>query len=240
MTAILVILLWGLRFFISIVHIYLKKAHLALLMAVASNLARLTDELQGMTDRDISIVAVTKKATREQVQEAIRAGIRIVGESRVKEGIGRLRGLDVEKHMIGHLQKNKVRLAVENFDCIQSLDSMKLAAEISKRAAKMAKVMIEINIGNEPQKYGVAADYAAQFYDEVRVLPNIKVVGIMAVAPDVGGAKARPYFRKMREIHDSLGTTYLSMGMSNDYRQAVEEGSNMIRVGSLLFKQQTK
>lgn len=209
-------------------------------MSVRDNYQAIQEQIHSVTSRKIHLVAATKYATRDQILEAIDAGIRILGESRVKEGIEKLRGIDAEKHFIGHLQKNKARLAIENFDCIQSLDSMKLAAEISKHAAKPANVMIEINIGNEPQKYGIAPGDARKFYDEVKSLPHIKVVGIMAVAPNVGRQKARPYFRRMKEIHDSLGTTYLSMGMSNDYREALMEGSNMLRIGSALFLTSTR
>ncbi|MFH1439044.1 MAG: YggS family pyridoxal phosphate-dependent enzyme [Candidatus Woesearchaeota archaeon] len=163
-------------------------------------------------------------------------------------------------HFIGHLQSNKAKKAVEMFDVIQSIDSEKIAAkvnDIAKEKWKMQDVMIQVNIGKEEQKYGVMPENVIEFYEKVKDFSNINVIGLMCIAPDVcaepnnnnnnnnnlsPAEQTRPYFRKMKYIFDKINDStqrklkYLSMGMSNDYRIAIEEGSNMIRLGRVLYR----
>ncbi|MBM3199939.1 YggS family pyridoxal phosphate-dependent enzyme [Candidatus Woesearchaeota archaeon] len=188
----------------------------------------------------VKLIAVTKTRTVEEINEAIRAGVNCIGENRVKEAEEKFNLLlKVEKHMIGSLQTNKVKLAVELFDMIQSVDSLKLAKEIDKRCAAIHKVMpvlIEVNIGNEKNKHGINPEDVKNFLLELSSLKHISVQGLMCVAPMLEPEQVRPYFKKMKQLFDSIGNLkWLSMGMSNDYKIAIEEGSNMVRIGTLLF-----
>ncbi|MEM4268225.1 MAG: YggS family pyridoxal phosphate-dependent enzyme [Candidatus Woesearchaeota archaeon] len=188
----------------------------------------------------VEIVAVTKKVGVPQIREAIQLGITNVAESRVKEAVekfGALADLSFKKHMVGHLQSNKVKLCVENFDCIQSLDSLKLAKEINLRAmnaGKIMEVMIQVNTAGDDRQ-GILPSQVEHFYGKLISFRNIKVIGLMTIAPYVSPEETRPSFRMLREINERLGLKYLSMGMTNDYEVAVEEGSNMIRIGTALF-----
>ena len=189
---------------------------------------------------DVKLVAVTKTRTVEEIRHAIMSGVTCIGENRVQEAEKKFPFLPkVEKHMIGHLQTNKVKLAVELFDMIQSVDSLKLAEEISKRCETIGKVMpvlVEVNIGNEPNKYGIKPEDAGSFVKEISKLKNIDVQGLMCVAPLLAPEETRPYFKKMKQLFGSVGNMkWLSMGMSNDYKTAIEEGSNMVRIGTAIF-----
>ena len=144
----------------------------------------------------------------------------------------------IEKHMIGHLQTNKAKRAVKIFDCIQSLDSVKLANEINRRASDINKIMpvfIEINIGAEESKFGIKKQDAESFYENLQRFENIKVEGLMAILPYVEPENTRPYFKELYQIFSRLKLKHLSAGMSNDYLIAVEEGSNMLRLGAAIF-----
>jgi len=196
------------------------------------------DKLQ--IQSDVKLIAVTKTRTVEEIKQAIKAGIACIGENRVQEAEEKFPLLpNVEKHMIGSLQTNKVKLAVKLFDMIQSVDSLKLAKEIDKRCKAINKVMpilVEINIGDEASKHGIKPEDVEGFVKEISKLKNIKVYGLMCVAPLVNPEEARPYFKQMKRLFDSIGNMkWLSMGMSNDYKIAIEEGSNMIRIGTAIF-----
>lgn len=194
---------------------------------------------------DVILVAVTKKSTPQQVIEALNCGISNVGENRVIEAsekfdeIAKLSSKKFTKHFIGSLQTNKAKLAIETFDVIQSLDSIGLAKEIDKRAKSMNKIIsvfIEVNIGNEESKSGIAPEETLAFYDKAIKFTNLRIEGLMCIAPFVDDAEdARPYFKQMKQLFDKLPLKRLSMGMSNDYAVAVEEGSNMVRIGSRIF-----
>jgi hypothetical protein len=189
---------------------------------------------------NVKLIAVTKTRTVEEIKESINAGIICIGENRVQEAEEKFPYLPkVEKHLIGSLQTNKVRLAVELFDMIQSVDSLKLAKEIDKRCEAISKVMpvlVEVNIGEEFNKHGIKLEYVESFVKEISQLSNISVQGLMCVAPLVNPEEARPYFKKMKQTFDSInGLKWLSMGMSNDYKVAIEEGSNMVRIGTAIF-----
>jgi pyridoxal phosphate enzyme (YggS family) len=191
---------------------------------------------------EIKLVVVTKTHEADEVNEAIGCGITCIGESKVQEAedkFPRLSG-NLEKHLIGHLQTNKVKSAVQLFDVIQSVDSLKLAKEIDKRCCDIGKIMpifIEINIAGEESKGGAAYDEAKEFYFKIIPLKNIKVIGLMTIAPYVEPELTRPYFRKMKILFDELKLRWLSMGMSSDFQQAIEEGSNMVRIGTAIFKE---
>ncbi len=197
----------------------------------------------------VQLVAAAKTRQPEEILEAIEAGVRIIGENYVQEAekAREVIGERAEWHMIGHLQKNKVKKAVAVFDMIETVDSAELAAEIDKRCAGIGKIMpalVEINSGREKQKTGVMPEDAEPLVREISTLPNIRVMGLMTMGPRSGDPEnSRPYFVETRKIFDSIKQLnlpgvqmkYLSMGMTNSYRIAIEEGANMVRLGSRIF-----
>jgi len=199
--------------------------------------------------REIKLVAITKTATVEQIREAIEAGIEFIGENKVQEAQKKYIqiNLPVEWHMVGHLQTNKVKYAVEIFDLIHSVDSIKLAQEIDKRSRqfnKITDILIEVNVSGEISKYGIKPDKLENILREISVLSAVKVRGLMTIAPIVKQQEeARPYFRRLRELSEKIKTLkiqnvemkYLSMGMTNDFEIAIEEGSNLLRIGRAIF-----
>jgi pyridoxal phosphate enzyme (YggS family) len=203
----------------------------------------------GREEEDITLVAVTKTVGAPRVNEALMLGVKDIGENRIQEAKLKFPELLKRKagfHMIGHLQSNKVREAVKLFDFIHSVDSPGLAAEIDKEAAKNGKVMpclIEINIGNESSKTGLKYAEVNDFLKETIKYKNIRFEGLMTVAPiAVKPEEVRPFFQKMKILFDELKKTaagakfkHLSMGMSQDYEVAIEEGATMVRVGSAIF-----
>lgn len=202
-------------------------------MSIADNINFLKKQVG-----DVIIVAATKSRTVDEIQQAIDAGIKIIGENRLQEAEAKLEALQVEKHFIGHLQTNKVKHAVKLFDCIQSIDSLKLAKEINKRAldaGKTMRVFFEVNIGDEDSKYGISKVEAESFYDKLLKLTNLKVEGIMSILPYVEPEQTRPYFKELKTLQQKLNLKWLSAGMSNDYLVAVEEGANMLRLGTAIF-----
>jgi pyridoxal phosphate enzyme (YggS family) len=197
----------------------------------------------------VQLVGAAKTRTPEEIWEAIEAGLEIVGENYVQEAeIAYERiGHRVKWHMIGHLQTNKAKKAVKIFDMVETVSSMKLSREIDRCCEKIGKVMpvlVEINSGEETQKSGVMPADAAALVKEMSVLRNVKVLGLMTMGPFAGDPEeSRPYFRRTKEIFDVLKAMnipgvemkYLSMGMSNSYRVAIEEGANMVRIGTRVF-----
>ncbi|MBN3038207.1 MAG: YggS family pyridoxal phosphate-dependent enzyme [Candidatus Omnitrophica bacterium] len=197
----------------------------------------------------VGLVIAAKARSAEEIREAIAAGARIIGENYVQEAqkIFAQVGDKVEWHFIGHLQKNKVKKAVKIFDMIETVDSEQLAVEIDRFAAQEGKtipVLIEINSGKEAQKSGVSAQEAQELVRKIAVLKNIKVMGLMTMGPFAGDPEeARPYFRLTRELFERLKALraenvemkYLSMGMTNSYKVAIEEGANLVRIGSKIF-----
>ena len=205
------------------------------------------------TDRspeEIKLVAVTKTAAIEQIKEAINAGVKIIGENKVQEAKEKYQILtaDTEWHLIGHLQTNKVKYAIEIFDCIQTVDSIKLAKEIDKRSLQFGKttnVLVEVNVSGEKSKYGIKPEEVEPFLKEISEFSGIRVRGLMTIAPIIEEDKeeVRPYFRKLRELSEeikskninNLKMDYLSMGMTDDFEVAIEEGANMVRIGRGIF-----
>ena len=197
----------------------------------------------------IKLVAVTKTVTIEQIKEAINAGIKIIGENKVHEAKEKYHILtaEIEWHLVGHLQTNKVKYAVEIFDLIHSVDSVKLAKEIDKRSlqfGKISNVLIEVNVSGEDTKYGIKPEEAELFIKKISEFPRILVRGLMTIAPMVKDKEeTRPYFGKLRELSEEIKCKnirnvkmdYLSMGMTEDFEIAIEEGANMVRIGRGIF-----
>ena len=197
----------------------------------------------------IKLVAVTKTVTIEQIKEAINAGIKIIGENKVHEAKEKYHILtaEIEWHLVGHLQTNKVKYAVEIFDLIHSVDSVKLAKEINKRSlqfGKISNVLIEVNVSGEDTKYGIKPEEAELFIKKISEFPRISVRGLMTIAPMVKDKEeTRPYFGKLRELSEEIKSKnirnvkmdYLSMGMTEDFEIAIEEGANMVRIGRGIF-----
>ncbi|MCD4800522.1 MAG: YggS family pyridoxal phosphate-dependent enzyme, partial [Methanococcoides sp.] len=193
------------------------------------------------------LVCVTKTIDPERINESIRAGATIIGENRVQEFEDKCAEiLPCERHLIGNLQTNKVKKAVQLFDVIQSVDSLKLIQDIDRKAEaidKVQKVFLQVNIGNEPQKFGFGSDEIGQVITQLHSLRNVQVKGLMCIPPFVSPEQTRSYFKKMKALFDELKQVdqdnidiqELSMGMSNDYRVAIEEGATMVRVGSAIF-----
>jgi len=198
----------------------------------------------------IELVAAAKRRSGEEILQAVEAGVKIVGENYVQEAkrAYEVVGEKVEWHFIGTLQRHNVRRKmVEMFDMIESVDSLEIAKEIDRRCAQIGKVMpvlIEINSGREEQKSGVFPEEAEQLVRDVSNLGNIKVMGLMTMGPRFGNPEdARPYFVETRKIFErikgldlpNVEMKYLSMGMTNSYRIAIEEGANIIRIGTKIF-----
>jgi hypothetical protein len=199
----------------------------------------------------VTVIAAVKGRTSAEVAAAIDAGIAHVGHNYIQEARQMLTPALRERaswHMIGHLQRNKVNWAVRLFDMIQTLDSVELAHEIDRRCARRGKVMpvlIEINSGREARKTGVLPGELDDLVETIAGLEHIDIQGLMTMGPRFGDPEnARPYFRATRDAFERLakrelpGVTmrFLSMGMSNSYRVAIEEGSNLVRIGSKLFE----
>ena len=197
----------------------------------------------GRSPEDVTIVAVTKGFPAEAVRDAFAAGLSQFGENRVQEAQAKLPLLaDLAPkptwHMVGHLQTNKVKTALGLFDIIQSVDSLHLAQEISRRAPQSVRVpvLLEVNVAGEAAKYGFSPGELPVRAAEVRALPGLDVRGLMTVAPLVADSEdARPLFRRLRELGQSLGLRGLSMGMTDDFAVAVEEGATVVRIGRAIF-----
>jgi len=195
----------------------------------------------GRSPAEITIVAVTKGLTAQAIEAALEAGIRHIGENRVQEArekIARLSNLQPcpTWHMVGHLQTNKVKTAVEIFDIIHSIDSLRLAEALSGRARNTVSVLLQVNISGEEPKSGFSEAELHKAAEDVARLPMLEVKGLMTIAPLVSDPEeVRPIFRRLRELRDSLGLEHLSMGMSDDFEVAVGEGATMVRIGRAIF-----
>ena len=192
------------------------------------------------------LIAVTKYYTQEAIIEAYNQGLRDFGESRAIEAKEKIESLnsDIRKksefHFIGHLQRNKVKKVIGTFNLIQSLDSIELAKEISKCASEqeiIQKVLIQVNNASEAQKFGIAPSQLNNFLNELSELKNIEVIGLMNIAPLSNDEKElRKLFKGMYELKEEFNLKELSMGMSNDYKIALDEGATMIRLGRAIFE----
>jgi len=225
-------------------------------MSIADNVKRIRERAaqaairSGRRPEDIALVAASKMNGAERVREAYDAGIRIFGENRVQEMLEKLsKGAyeGAELHLIGSLQKNKVRNVVGRVSLIQSVDSLGLMEEISRRAATagiVQDVLIEVNVGREPSKSGVFEETLADMLAQTAAYPGIRVMGLMAIPPaEDDAAEARKYFDTMEKLfvdmsvkkYDNVFMSILSMGMSGDFEEAIAAGATMVRVGSSIF-----
>ncbi len=205
----------------------------------------------GRSPEDIKLIAVTKTVPVEGIKEAINAGLRTFGENRVQEAKDKISILKsmisdskIEWHLVGHLQKNKVKYAVELFDCIQSVDSIELAEIINKQAEKtgeMQEIMLQVKLADEPSKSGILKDNLMDILSRVSDMKHLRIQGLMTIPPFFDDPElSRPYFRQLRELKakaDDLGFSLpeLSMGMTNDFETAIEEGATMVRIGTAIF-----
>ena len=195
----------------------------------------------GRSPDEITLIAVTKGLTTQVVDDAVKAGISHIGENRVQEAMEKIGNLSTLQprptwHMIGHLQTNKVKTAVEIFDIIHSIDSLRLAQALSGRAKKTIPVLLQVNIAQEEPKSGFSEIELSKAMVEITRLPGLTIKGLMTIAPLVSDPEeVRPIFQRLRELRDSLGLEHLSMGMSDDFEIAVEEGATMLRIGRAIF-----
>lgn len=198
----------------------------------------------GRNPEEIILVAVSKTVDIARIEQAIAAGIDHFGENYYQEARGKIPAITsaVHWHFIGHLQTNKVRGVVPLFEWIHTVDSEQMAWEINRRAqatGKRQRVLIEVNIAREPQKYGVAPEDALRLAEQVAQLPHVRLEGFMGMAPIVEQSEyARSYFVELRRLFERLpqaNRVHLSMGMTQDYEVAIEEGATMVRIGTAIF-----
>ena len=206
---------------------------------IKENIQKIQKEI---SNSNTTLIAVSKTKPINDIMEAYNCGIRDFGENHVQELIKKVHELpkDIRWHLIGHLQKNKVKYVVnDNVFLIHSVDSIDLAKEISKRAFLNnvnMKILLEVNVANEESKWGFKVDEIKPAFEEISKLSNIKVLGLMTVAPHTDNLEEiRTYFKELKKIKNELRLEILSIGMSNDYKIAVEEGSNYIRIGTNIF-----
>lgn len=195
---------------------------------------------------DIKVVAVTKNAGTTDIRAAFDCGVKDFGENRIQEAEKKIAEMvdlrsQINWHMIGHLQSNKTKLAAGLFDIIHSIDSVKLARLLSKQASKTLPVLVQVNVSGEETKFGFDIDQAGGAVEALRALPNIDVLGLMTIAPVVDDPEdVRPFFKELRQLRDNLGLQHLSMGMSDDYEVAIEEGATMVRIGRAIFSKRRR
>lgn len=219
-------------------------------MSIADNLSRVRERIAsaaaraGANEAGISLIAVTKTVDVSRIQEAIQAGVSDIGENYVQDSARKFAvvGRTVRWHMIGHLQTNKARVAVPIFDLIQTVDGISLANEIGKRSlaiGKTSEVLVEVNISGEESKFGVQPDDALAFCETIAGVEGSDLRGLTGIAPFVSDEDAvRRSFRVLKGLWDQLPSEnrrWLSMGMSSDFEIAIEEGSNMVRIGTAIF-----
>ncbi|MGN1267203.1 MAG: YggS family pyridoxal phosphate-dependent enzyme [Dorea sp.] len=198
---------------------------------------------------DVTLIAVSKTKPIETLQEAYDLGVRVFGENKVQELVDKYEALpkDIHWHMIGHLQRNKVKYIIDKVDLIHSVDSVRLAETIDKEAAKhniIANILIEVNVAKEDTKFGLLPEELDSFVEEISHFSHIRVKGLMTIAPFVENPEEnRPIFEHLRKLSvdiakkniDNINVSVLSMGMTNDYQVAVEEGATIVRVGTGIF-----
>ena len=223
-------------------------------MGVKENLKIVLEEIERAKsrrkvahDEKVTLVAVTKNHGVDVMREAIDGGVLDIGENRVQEATEKFKSLEregVTKHLIGHLQTNKAKQAVRLFDVIHSVDSETVAEAISKAASavdKVQNILIQVNLAGEDTKFGVSEENLQSLIEKVDTLQNVRLKGLMLIAPNYADVEnCRPLFRRMRKIFDEIKSTrqdfnMLSMGMTHDYKIAVEEGANIVRVGTAIF-----
>ncbi len=206
-------------------------------------------ERSGRNPAELEIIAVTKTIDIESIDYALDCGINSIGENKVQEIMDKYPKIQkpVKWHLIGHLQTNKVKYIIDKVDLIHSLDSISLAEEINKRAAKLSlikDVLIQVNVAEEESKFGIGYDEVDSFIEQLQGFDNIRVRGFMTIAPYFEDPEqVRPYFRRLKQKFDEYqkkelkgnDIEFLSMGMTNDYEVAAEEGANLLRIGTGIF-----
>jgi len=212
---------------------------------IEENIKKIMDKLPA----GVRLVAAAKTRSSEEIEEAIHAGVKTIGENYIQEAekAFEIIGNKVKWHFIGHLQKNKVKKAVKIFDMIETVDSYPLAREINEKCILISKIMpilIEINSGREEQKFGVLPEEALDLIKEISLLSHIKVKGLMTMGPPFGNPEdSRPYFKETKKLFDEIKAKELpnvemndlSMGMTNSFQIAIEEKANIVRIGTLIF-----
>ena len=218
-------------------------------MEIEKAISQINQVIKSVGSSQIEVIAVTKTVPHPRVLEAIRCGIKHIGENRIQEAMPKFEQMSAEiaqngvkKHFLGHLQSNKVKKAVEHFDLIQSLDSLNLAQNIDKQASCLNKIqecLIEVKVSNELSKTGISPENVSDLYAQALKLPHLLIRGLMIIAPLTDTVEqSRPYFKLGYEFFAKLKSrdfNILSMGMSSDYKVALEEGATMIRIGAALF-----
>ncbi|MDN5322299.1 MAG: dependent protein [Clostridia bacterium] len=224
-------------------------------MDIASNLKHIKEEIaaslikSNRASNDVTLVVVTKNRDISKIKEILNEGHFILGENRVQELKEKYDKLpqEVEWHLIGHLQRNKVKYITEKVRLIHSLENYSLAQEINKRMDSLNKPMdclIQVNVAQEKSKFGLKVEETIPFIKEVSLFPWVKIKGLMTIAPEVDDPEeVRPIFREMFKLFTSIKEAripsvemkFLSMGMTNDYKVAIEEGANIVRIGSAIF-----
>lgn len=203
----------------------------------------------GRKREEVTLIAVSKTKPVETLQEAYDLGVRIFGENKVQELTAKYEALpkDIHWHMIGHLQTNKVKYIIDKAELIHSVDSLKLAETIEKEAAKhdlIADILVEVNVAEEESKFGMKMEEVIPFVEKVSAFPHVRVRGLMTIAPFVEDPEEnRSIFADLHKLyidinkknHDNDTVSVLSMGMTNDYEVAIEEGATMVRVGTGIF-----
>ena len=203
----------------------------------------------GRSPQEVTLIAVSKTKPVEMLKEAYDAGARVFGENKVQEIVDKYDQMpsDVQWHMIGHLQRNKVKYIIDKVDLIHSVDSVRLAETIDKEAEKhgvIANILIEVNVAKEESKFGLMPEEVPEFVEKIAGFPHIRVKGLMTIAPFVENPEEnRPIFAHLRKLSvdiakkniDNITMSILSMGMTNDYQVAIEEGATMVRVGTGIF-----
>jgi pyridoxal phosphate enzyme (YggS family) len=198
-------------------------------------------EKAGRSPDEVTLVAVTKTVDAAAIEAAFNAGVRDFGESRIQEAKPKIEQLHKLKpgivwHMVGHLQTNKAKTAADIFDIIHSVDSFKLARTLNDCSQKKLPILIQVNVSAEATKSGFALSEVEEAFRQIGKLPNLEIQGLMTIAPWVSNAEeVRPIFRHMRQLRDSLGLRHLSMGMSDDFEVAIEEGATLVRIGRAIF-----
>jgi pyridoxal phosphate enzyme (YggS family) len=217
------------------------------MLDVRDNLERVRERIAraaaraGRQPDDVLLIGVSKTVDVERIRAGLAAGLRALGENRVQEAKAKVAelGRPAAWHLIGHLQTNKVKDALELFDVIHSLDRLELAQELERRAAPRGlavEAMLQVNVGGEASKGGFSPDGVREALEAIGKLAHVKVTGLMAIPPEVERPEdARPWFRRLRELAERHGLARLSMGMSGDFEVAVEEGATMVRVGTAIF-----
>ncbi|MFH1379663.1 MAG: YggS family pyridoxal phosphate-dependent enzyme [bacterium] len=225
---------------------------------ITANLEKISEKISlsagriGKCADDITLIAVTKKIEPRYITEAVNFGVKNIGESKVQEALDKKSRIseDALWHLIGNLQTNKAKKAVQLFDMIQSVDSVRLAESINKYAEEIDKIqdcLIEIKISDEEAKHGIPVETVDAFLSRAGSWPHMRIRGLMTIAPYFDDReKSRPYFKKMNQLFDAcrkktyadnVTMSVLSMGMSIDFETAIEEGSTMVRIGTAIFGQ---